>query len=117
MRSILKCYNITNKKVWVCDSFEGLPPPECPEDINMTLHLEKFLSVSLEEVMENFCRYDLLDDQVIFVKGYFKNTLTNLPADKFSVIRLDGDMYKSTTDALTYLYPIYIPNFQLWVIL
>ncbi len=27
MRSILKAFNVTNRTVWVADSFKGLPPP------------------------------------------------------------------------------------------
>jgi hypothetical protein len=60
---------------------------------------------SLDGVKSNFARYGLLDDQVVFVKGYFSETLPQLDADALSVIRLDGDLYESTMDALKCLYP------------
>lgn len=60
---------------------------------------------SLEGVKSNFARYGLLDEQVVFVKGYFSETLPHLDAEAFSVIRLDGDLYESTMDALNCLYP------------
>ena len=38
----------------------------------------KELAVSLDEVQGNFERYGLLDDQVRFVKGWFKDSLPGL---------------------------------------
>ena len=46
-----------------------------------------------------------MDDQVIFLQGWFKNTLPTAPIESLSILRLDGDMYESTIDALFYLYP------------
>lgn len=62
-------------------------------------------SVSLEQVKANFAKYDLLDDQVRFIAGWFHDTLPVVPIEQLAVLRLDCDMYSSTTDALTYLYP------------
>ena len=47
----------------------------------------------------------MLDDQVIFLEGWFKDTLPNAPIEKLSILRLDGDMYGSTIEALEALYP------------
>lgn len=63
------------------------------------------LAVSLEEVQGNFERYSLLDQQVRFLKGWFKDTLPSAPIDKLAIARLDGDMYSSTIEALESLYP------------
>ena len=63
------------------------------------------LAVSIEEVKANFERYGLLDDQVGFLPGWFKDTLPAAPIDRLAVLRLDGDMYGSTMDALEALYP------------
>jgi O-methyltransferase len=38
---------------------------------------DPFLAVSLDQVKLNFSRFDLLDEQVQFVKGWFKDTLPN----------------------------------------
>lgn len=107
MRAILAAYGITDKFVFVADSFEGLPKPDeikYPQDKGDKLYLEKFLEISLEEVRNNFRKYDLLDNQVIFLKGWFKDTLPHAPIEKLSVMRLDGDMYQSTIEPLNYLY-------------
>jgi hypothetical protein len=109
MRSVLKAHGVTDRLVWVADSFEGLPPPNAekyPVDASSQYHtLSSLLAISMEEVKANFERYGLLDDQVRFLKGWFKDTLPVAPFTRFAVIRLDGDMYESTMDALTNLYP------------
>lgn len=108
MRAILKAHDDSKRNVWVCDSFCGLPKPninEFPADVGMNLYQSNFLAVTLETVQENFRRYDLLDSQVHFLKGWFKDTLPGAPITSISVLRLDGDLYESTWQALTYLYP------------
>lgn len=107
MRAILKAYGVKDRKVWVADSFAGLPPPDqkvYPLDFDSDLHMYEELAVSLEEVQSNFGRYGLLDNQVCFLKGWFKDTLPNAAIDKLAVIRLDGDMYESISDSLNNLY-------------
>ena len=108
MRAILKSYGISDRKVWVADSYEGLPvpnPQEYPADAGNHLHEFSELAVSLEQVKSNFAKYGLLDSQVIFLKGWFRDTLPKAPIKKLAVLRLDGDMYESTMDALSNLYP------------
>ena len=108
MRAILKVYAVTDRCVWVADSFEGLPSPSAdkyPADRDLRLHELTELAVSLEQVRTNFERYGLADDQVRFLKGWFRDTLPNVDIQKLAVVRLDGDMYESTMDALNNLYP------------
>lgn len=113
MRGVLKAYGVTDRIVWVADSFQGVPPsnPEkYPADGTVSLSGIPELAVSLEQVKSNFERYGLLDDQVRFLKGWFKDTLSTAPIDRLAVLRLDGDLYESTTDTLTYLYPKVSPG-------
>lgn len=110
MRAILKAHNISDRVVWVADSFEGLPVPNTqkyPQDNhNMDVKtVNQILSISLDTVKNNFAKYDLLDNQVKFLKGWFKDTLPNAPIEKLAILRLDGDFYESTMDALINLYP------------
>ena len=108
MRAILKARNIHDRCVWVADSFEGLPSPspdKYPADADSQLHAAKELAVSLEEVKANFEEYGLLDQQVRFLKGWFRETFPAAPIERLAVLRLDGDMYESTMDALVNLYP------------
>lgn len=106
MRAILKSYGVRDKSVWLADSFMGLPPPkpEYPADKDDTHYQHEDLAVSLEQVKRNFQTFDLLDDQVKFIKGWFHETLFTAPIDKISLLRLDGDMYESTYVSLEALY-------------
>ncbi len=105
-RAVLKAYGVTERRVWVADSFCGLPAPnpKFTADANDKHHTYSELAISLEEVKSNFAKYDLLDDQVVFLKGWFSETLPQAPIQKLAVLRLDGDMYESTMDGLTHLY-------------
>jgi len=108
MRAILKAYKNTERVVWVADSFEGLPKPDperYPADAGDRHWTASALAVSLEEVKANFARYDLLDEQVRFLVGWFRDTLPTSPIRQLAVLRLDGDMYESTMDSLRNLYP------------
>jgi len=107
MRAVLAAYADAHRRVWCADSFEGLPPPDpvrFPADSGDEHHTFTELAVPEEVVRHNFAVYGLLDDQVRFVKGYFADTLPRLDAGPFALVRLDGDMYGSTMDAITALY-------------
>lgn len=108
MQAMLKLNGVENKKVWVADSFRGLPKPDIKnfsQDKGLNLYKIKLLNVSVEKVKQNFEKYNLLDENVIFLKGWFKDTLPNAPIEKLSLLRLDGDLYESTIQSLQYLYP------------
>jgi len=108
MRAVLKAHGVVDRLVWVADSFAGLPPPNTakyPQDTGDVLYSHKELAVSLEQVQANFRKYGLLDEQVRFLKGWFRDTLPHAPIKALAVLRLDGDMYESTMDTLTHLYP------------
>jgi hypothetical protein len=113
MRAILKAHDVTDRCVWVADSFQGLPPPnprQYPADSGGNYNLNDTLKVDVEEVRSNFEKYGLLDDQVRFLKGWFSETLPKAPIKHLAVIRLDGDMYESTMDAMVALYPKLSPG-------
>jgi hypothetical protein len=108
MRAILEAYDDRDRIVFAADSFEGLPPPDetaFPADVGSRLHTAEVLAVSRNEVARNFDLYGLLDDQVRFLEGWFRDTLPTVRDRTWAVVRLDGDMYESTMDSLTNLYP------------
>jgi O-methyltransferase len=112
MRGVLAAYG-AGRRVYVADSFRGLPPPrpeDFPADASDRLYTFDELAVSQTQVRENFARYGLLDEQVVFVEGLFQDTLPRLQVGPFALIRLDGDMYESTLVALENLYPRLSPG-------
>jgi len=107
LSGILEAYNVDGRKVFVADSFEGLPPPDSekyPLDKGDTHHTRDELAVSVEEVKANFQQFNLLSEHVVFVKGFFEDSLETADIDRLSVLRLDGDMYGSTMTVLEQLY-------------
>jgi hypothetical protein len=127
MRGILKAHGVTDRKVWVADSFQGFPEPGqeglsersygSPEMTRFSggpgvspAHVDAIYDrlgerTSYEDVREHFDRFGLLDDQVEFLVGWFHDTLPSAPIDRLALLRLDGDLYDSTYDALDALYP------------
>lgn len=113
MRGILKAWGDTTRRVWVADSFEGLPEPDAerhPKEAEahhgrLFKKTYNHFAVSMEDVQQNFRAYDLLDEQVRFLKGWFCDSLPNAPVEQLAIMRLDGDYYDSTMDALKALWP------------
>jgi O-methyltransferase len=107
MRAMLAVLGDMERRVWVADSFAGLPPPDpahFPADAGDLLHRVQFLRVSLDQVKANFARFNMLDGRVRFLPGWFKDTLPTAPIERLAILRLDGDMYESTINALDALY-------------
>ena len=112
MRAVLKANLVTDRTVWVADSFEGLPEPDAEKfPIEAKAHAGPVMTkayqhfaVGLEVVKKNFSDYGLLDEQVKFLKGWFKESLPTAPIERLALLRLDGDYYESTMDGLVHLY-------------
>jgi len=107
LAGVLQAWKNSEKKVLVADSFAGLPPPDdnkYPLDRGDTHHTRTDLAIGLDEVKGNFSRFGLLSDQVVFVKGFFEESLREAPIDDLALLRLDGDMYGSTMTVLEQLY-------------
>ena len=105
MRALLWACEDADRSVWLADSFEGLPRPK-PEESGPDLSADNFpqLAVSRQQVAENFARFDLLDERVRFLEGWFADTLPEAPIETIAVLRLDGDLYESTLTPLVALY-------------
>jgi len=106
-RGVIRAMNQTHRKSFVCDSFRGLPPGDRDLD-NQDKGWDNmpYLAVADEIVAGNFKAAGVLDPNVIFVKGFFKDSMPELAKmiDSLAIMRLDGDMYESTVDVLYHLY-------------
>jgi O-methyltransferase len=72
MRAVLEANQIRDRKVYVADSFAGLPPPEpdkYPADAMDMHYTLREVAIPIEQVRENFSAYGLLDDQVVLFRA------------------------------------------------
>ena len=106
-RGVLRALNQGQRKSYVCDSFRGLPPGNKqlhPHDTNWDN--TPYLEVSEMDVATSFREASLLDENVIFVKGFFNDSLKPLAqkVGSMAILRLDSDLYESTVDILYHFY-------------
>ena len=119
-RALFAAASVTNRRVWVADSFAGIPASRHRNDTH-TLGsdgqveecddwADKF-AVSEDQVRSNFAQHGLLDSQVRFLPGFFNVSLPPVfgpsaaAAPALSVVRIDADAYDGVRDALESLYP------------
>lgn len=105
MRALLNAHGIAHRKVVAADSFAGIPKNQRAVNDPVDLWRDRWVA-SREEVTENIERFGLLDDRIVFVEGFFADTLRHLVGNKFALIRLDSDSYDSVEESLLYLYPM-----------
>jgi O-methyltransferase len=106
-KALFRSHGADDRIVWCCDSFEGMPIPS-QKDISLQSDSDfsdrSFLVATLDQVKANFAKFGLLDDNVRFLKGWFCDTLPTAPVGPIAVLRMDGDLYDSTMDALKNLF-------------
>jgi hypothetical protein len=117
MRAVLEARNCRDRRVWLADSFTGLPSSERAEDRDYAMDSSRLpvLAVSEEEVRRNFERFDLLDDQLRFLPGWFEETLPGSDTGPLALLRVDCDLYASTLTVLDSLYSRVSPGG--WVVI
>ena len=126
--AIIKHYNIS-KKIFNFDSFSGCPSIDKNDKQVLSLgnseqeiikqfdsrwslpSSKQLLACPLDIVRNNFKKFNLLDNNICFVKGYFCDTLPNFSCENgLSILRIDCDLYQSTYEVLEYLYPYLNPG-------
>jgi O-methyltransferase len=114
MRALQVAFDETERRVWVADSFEGLPPPTSDPDrhsgFDFTEPRMPWLAISLQHVQDNFRTYGLLDGGVRFLPGWFADTLPGAPVERLAILRVDADLYQSTREVLEALYDRVVPG-------
>ena len=108
MRALQTAFGESQRRVWVADTFTGVPASTSVVDIDAGVDLSTprypWLAASEDTVRDNFRTYELLDDAVRFLPGLFADTLPGAPIEQIALLRLDADLYSSTFDALSALY-------------
>jgi O-methyltransferase len=112
MRALQVAHGEDHRRMWVADSFEGLPAPTSEFDHGYEFQeaRQPWLAATLEAVQDNFSTYSLLSEQVHFLRGWFADTLKDAPVKALAVLRIDADLYASTRDVLQALYDKLTPG-------
>ena len=109
----LAFHKMTDRKVFLYDTFEGMTPPE---DIDKDLNgrkaesiLEDVMCISpIDEVLETIGRSSFPMVNVTLVQGDVCKTLdsaNHLHKNNLALLRLDTDWYASTKKEMEVLYP------------
>jgi O-methyltransferase len=114
MRGLQVAHGEPERKTYLVDSFQGVPPSDQARDAEYGLHFEEarlpWLACGEEAVREHFSRYDLLDSNVQFVKGWLAESLPGATIGPLALLRIDVDLYSSTFECLDLLYDKVVPG-------
>lgn len=114
MRALQLAYGEAFRQTWLADSFEGLPAnhsaPDVAAGIDWSEARNPQFAFSEEGVRDNFIRYDLLDDRVRFLPGWFSESLPGAEVGPLAILRMDADLYQSTKEVLESLYAKVTPG-------
>ena len=105
--------NISNKKIYAFDSFEGFPHEISHHDHKNLLNVLKFNKwhyklMTVQKVKENLSNSGIniedIEKKIIFRKGFFPNSFQGF-TEKISFLHLDVDLYKSYKECLEFFFP------------
>ena len=112
MAMTLKSIGIKDKKIYMYDTFEGVPIPGEYDikkggmsGIEAWHKKDKWNCASIEEVRNNIKKTNYPLDKFILIKGMVEDTIPKNIPEKICLLRLDTDFYKSTKHTLKHLYP------------
>lgn len=106
MAKALLMAGVTNRRVHIFDSFQGIPQPG-PDDL-------EFIAAGTRKggaccpmagVQKNMKDWGIPESLLVYHPGWFSDTLPNCGVESLALLRLDGDLYESTRDCMKYLYP------------
>ena len=93
----------SDKKLYLFDSFIGLPEPDRQVDTS-SIFQKGGWTASREEVEARLAEYNVLQ-RCVFHEGWFSETLPTLAEDqRFCFAYIDADLYSSTVDCLKHLW-------------
>jgi hypothetical protein len=103
----------TGINIVLFDSFEGLPDPKSTRDVT-PFHSKGSYALSEENIrklVNDYSRHINPKPQIMVVKGYYEDTLTESLNEKFkafppSFVNVDVDYYSSATTVLNFIAPI-----------
>lgn len=97
--------------VHLFDSFEGIPlaGPEDSEFLEAK-HPAGLSSCSQKRVRQNMREWGIPEELLVFHPGWFDETVPKSQIQSIALLRLDGDLYRSTKVCMEHLYPLVSPG-------
>ena len=111
--SIFLSHLFPDRKIWVCDSFQGFQPLNTARyEFSGERHTPAYkhthvgpIGIGLEEVQSHFATYGLGNDSRInYLPGFVKDSLPNSEIGDIALLRIDVDAYSATLEVLEELY-------------
>jgi hypothetical protein len=119
MAYIARKYN-SDRKIWLFDSFEGLPKPSEKDGIaaksRMTMNVKEETRkciASVKDIEEIFFKKLKIERKKVLIrKGWFQNVLPNVKDEigAIAILRIDADWYESTKSCFDNLYDNVVPG-------
>lgn len=91
-----------SRKLYLFDTFSGFDNKDLNLESNKDekYNADNFSDNNLKSVQNNIDG----NENVVFCKGYFPDTLIDFPEEKYAFVHLDADLYRPTIAALNYFY-------------
>ena len=119
MALTLRKHHITDRKIYLYDTFEGMSEPTEEDKALTGESAERLLEMQdkytdqsiwcysgIDEVKKNLLSTGYPSDQLVFIKGKVEDTLPVQRPGNLAILRLDTDWYESTKIELQLLYPL-----------
>tara|TARA_B110000046_G_scaffold184352_1_gene222617 strand:- start:1850 stop:2362 length:513 start_codon:yes stop_codon:yes gene_type:complete len=92
-----------DRKLYLFDTFNGFDPRDLAVESQQEDKFDpsNFSDTEIAQVRT----YISGNDNVIFKKGYFPETILDLGQELFAFVHLDADLYLPTLEALKFFYP------------
>lgn len=116
MAMVLKLMNVKDKKIYMYDTFDGMPEPgKMDNKVNYSSKgIDKWYKTDrgltwnnapIDLVRKNITKAHYPIDNFILTKGLVEETIPKVAPEKICLLRLDTDFYSSTKHALEHLFP------------
>ena len=110
MCAVEQQYDLPAKRLFLFDSFVGLPEPDAaPDAASPHVQLGHWAAGGCKGLTKAELNSQMLtvlpDHRFELVEGWYMNTVPQIPKDqKFAMVHIDCDLYSSTMDALQPLF-------------
>lgn len=116
MMRMLILHDQCDRKFWGFDSFAGLPNATTEDGVWGVGGKLGDMAVSEALFESNLKKWEAWNStKMVITKGYFSDTLPVSKVEHISFLRLDGDIFVSTWDALEHLYHKVIPGGLIYI--